>query len=60
MRFSEETNPEPFYQSIMQLFLPYRSDMELKPQNFETFEQYYKNGHVTFSNGSRHSVKLLT
>ncbi|XP_050957725.1 LOW QUALITY PROTEIN: uncharacterized protein LOC127158760, partial [Labeo rohita] len=59
VRFSEETNPESFYQSIMQLFLPYHLDMELKPPNFETFEQFYKSGHVTFCDGSRHSVKSV-
>ncbi len=59
VRFSEETNPEFFYQSIMQLFLPYRVDMQLKPCICETFEQFYKNGHVTFSDGSRHSVKSV-
>ncbi|XP_073681626.1 uncharacterized protein [Garra rufa] len=59
VRFSEETNPESFYQCIMQLFLPYHLDMELKPPNFETFEQFYKTGHVTFCDGSRHSVKSV-
>ncbi len=59
VRFSEETNPEQFYQSILQLFLPYRVDMQLKPHNCETFEQFYKKGHVTFSDGSRHSVKSV-
>ncbi|XP_016118254.1 uncharacterized protein [Sinocyclocheilus grahami] len=59
VRFSEEKNSEFFYQSIMQLFLPYRVDMQLKPLNCETFEQFYKNGHVTFSDGSKHSVKSV-
>lgn len=59
VRFSETKNPELFYQSIMQLFLPYRLDVQLKPQNIETFEQFYKNGHVSFSDGSRHSVKAV-
>lgn len=43
----------------MQLFLPYHLDVQLKPSNCETFEQFYKNGHVTFSDGSRHSVKSV-
>ncbi|XP_042601481.1 uncharacterized protein LOC122140744 [Cyprinus carpio] len=59
VRFSEEKNPEQFYQSILQLFLPYHVDMQLKPPNCETFEQFYKNGHVTFSDGSRYSVKSV-
>ncbi len=36
--FSETKNPELFHQSILQLFLPYRNDEQLKPRNFETFE----------------------
>ncbi|XP_042265880.1 uncharacterized protein LOC121896203 [Thunnus maccoyii] len=59
VRFSETKNPELFYQSIMQLFLPYRADVQLKPPNCETFAQFYKNGHVRFSDGSRHSVKSV-
>ncbi|XP_042269742.1 uncharacterized protein LOC121898666 isoform X1 [Thunnus maccoyii] len=58
-RFSETKNPELFYQSIMQLFLPYRADVQLKPPNCETFAQFYENGHVRFSDGSRHPVKSV-
>lgn len=59
VRFSEDKNPEQFYQSIMQLVLPYHLDIQLKPSNCETFEQFYKNGQVTFSDGTRHSVKSV-
>ncbi|XP_057716041.1 uncharacterized protein LOC130931338 [Corythoichthys intestinalis] len=59
MRVSETKNPEIFYRSIMQLFLPYRADVELKPSKCETFEQFYKNGQVRFFDGSRHTVKLV-
>ncbi|KAA0701445.1 ATP-dependent DNA helicase PIF1 [Triplophysa tibetana] len=58
-RFSKETKPESFYQSIMQLFLPYRVDLNLKPPNFETYEQFYMNGHVTFTDGSGPSVRSV-
>lgn len=40
------------------MFLLYRKDVQLKP-NFETFEEFYRNGHVMFSDGTRHSVKLV-
>ena len=33
--------------------------MQLKPQPFETFEQFYINAHVRFSHGSTNSVKLV-
>ncbi|XP_077364609.1 uncharacterized protein LOC144009028 isoform X1 [Festucalex cinctus] len=59
MRFSESKNSELFYQSRMQLFLPYRVDTQLKPPNCELFEQFYKNGHVRFNDGSKHSVKSV-
>uniref|UniRef100_A0AAX7UK93 ATP-dependent DNA helicase n=1 Tax=Astatotilapia calliptera TaxID=8154 RepID=A0AAX7UK93_ASTCA len=58
-RFSETKNAELFYHSIMQLFLPYRVDQELKPSNYTTFEQFYKNGVVKFSDGFLHSVKSV-
>lgn len=43
----------------MQLFLPYCGDVQLKPPNCETFEQFYENGNVRFSDESRHSVKSV-
>uniref|UniRef100_A0A8P4K4J2 ATP-dependent DNA helicase n=1 Tax=Dicentrarchus labrax TaxID=13489 RepID=A0A8P4K4J2_DICLA len=57
--FSETKNPELFYQSIMQLFLPFRIDMHLKPAGFETFEQFYSHGHVGLNDGVLHSVKSV-
>ncbi|XP_057683515.1 uncharacterized protein LOC130910330 [Corythoichthys intestinalis] len=59
MRFSKTKNPELFYRSIMQLFLPYRADAQLKPPKCETFEQFYNNGQVKFFDGSRHPVKFV-
>ena len=58
-RFSETKNLQSFYQSILQLFLPSRSDVQLKPQPFETFEQFYMNAHVRFSDESTNLVKLV-
>ena len=34
VRFSETKNPELFHQSILQLFLPFRTDIHLKPLGF--------------------------
>ncbi|KAF0046103.1 hypothetical protein F2P81_002632 [Scophthalmus maximus] len=56
-RFSEDKYPEAFCQSILQLFLPYRVDEQLRPPSFEKFQQFYENGHVRLSDGSMHSVK---
>ncbi|XP_063436424.1 uncharacterized protein LOC134717858 [Mytilus trossulus] len=43
-RFSIETSPEQYYQSILQLYLPYRLEEQLKPPQFLTYELFYKSG----------------
>ncbi|XP_055088458.1 uncharacterized protein LOC117393626, partial [Periophthalmus magnuspinnatus] len=58
-RFSETKNTELFHQSILQLFMPYRVDVDLKPPPFETFEHFYKTGDVRLSDGSVQLVKLI-
>ncbi|XP_075334585.1 uncharacterized protein LOC142395729 [Odontesthes bonariensis] len=58
-RFSESKDPEKFYQSIMQLFLPYRVDSDLKPSGCERFEQFYRLGVVKFIDGTKHLVKSV-
>ncbi|KAK7912600.1 hypothetical protein WMY93_012811 [Mugilogobius chulae] len=58
-RFSETKNTELFHQSIIQLFLPYRVETDLKPPPHKTFEGFYKNGEVHFSDESIHSVKSI-
>lgn len=57
MRVSLEKHPELHFQSLLQLFLPYRTDSDLKPEGFELFEQFHEDGSVTFSDGSVHAVK---
>ncbi|XP_029934951.1 uncharacterized protein LOC115378676 [Myripristis murdjan] len=57
MRFSLDRQEEAHFQSLLQLFLPYRTDSDLKPAGFELFEQFYNDGQVTFSDGSVHSVR---
>lgn len=43
VRFSENRNPESFHQNnIMQVFLPYRADVQLKPPDCETSEAFDK------------------
>ncbi|XP_049319463.1 uncharacterized protein LOC125780983 [Astyanax mexicanus] len=55
-RFSVDSNPEKYYQSILQLFLPYRCENDLKPADFPTFELFYHNGQYEI-NGSMQNVK---
>lgn len=45
-RFNEEKMSEKYYQSILQLFLPYWTVSQLKPPGFDTFQIFYENGHV--------------
>ncbi|XP_063426085.1 uncharacterized protein LOC134709887 [Mytilus trossulus] len=47
-RFSQETSPEKYFQSILQLFLPYRHDEQLKPPLFDTYENFFTCGRVKF------------
>ncbi|XP_042610591.1 uncharacterized protein LOC122144028 [Cyprinus carpio] len=58
-RFSVTKSPEKFYQSLLQLFLPYRVDSQLKPVGFNNFEQFYREGEVFLSNGSVHLVHTV-
>ena len=45
-RFEEQVCPEKYYQSILQLFLPYRIEKQLKPPQVKTYEEFYKNGNI--------------
>ena len=56
MRYSDEKHVEARFQTLLQLFLPYRTESDLKPEGFELFEQFYKDGKVRFGDGSVHSV----
>lgn len=46
-RFSSEKNPEKHYQSLLQLFLPYRNMCQLKPPTFDLYQTFYESGYVT-------------
>ena len=58
-RFSQTKTPELYYQSVLQLFLPYRVDDQLKPPGWETFEQFYRHGSVGLSDESTHTVNSV-
>ncbi|XP_035258455.1 uncharacterized protein LOC118219420 [Anguilla anguilla] len=58
-RFSRTKNPEKYYHSILQLFLPHYNDSELKPPNFNTFEDFYHTGFVQIINSELKAVKFL-
>ncbi|XP_062596168.1 uncharacterized protein LOC134257593 [Saccostrea cucullata] len=59
-RFSVEKMSEKYYQSRLQLFLPYWTEAQLKPPGFELYEDFYKTGYVKISSGKRkQSVKSI-
>ena len=59
-RFSEEKMPEKYFQSMLQLFLPYWSQDYLKPQQYDLYQSFYETGHVCLTDKrSPQSVKLI-
>ncbi|XP_072239813.1 uncharacterized protein [Leuresthes tenuis] len=45
-RFSPTKNPEKYFHSLLQLFLPFYEDSHLRPPQFDTYEQFYTSGAV--------------
>ncbi|XP_071476043.1 uncharacterized protein [Diadema antillarum] len=58
-RFSPTVTPEKYYQSILQLYLPFRTDKQLKPDQFLTYQEFYQTGSVQMFNKSLESVKSI-
>ncbi|XP_062573153.1 uncharacterized protein LOC134235086, partial [Saccostrea cucullata] len=59
-RFNVENMSEKYHRSILQLFLPYRTDKQLKPPGFELYEDFYETGHVKIKGTRRlQSVKSI-
>uniref|UniRef100_A0AAR2JX05 ATP-dependent DNA helicase n=1 Tax=Pygocentrus nattereri TaxID=42514 RepID=A0AAR2JX05_PYGNA len=57
-RFSPTKDPEKYYQSILQLFLPHYLESQLKPSYFNTYQEFYETGYVKFCD-ELCSVKLI-
>ncbi|XP_071963825.1 uncharacterized protein [Antedon mediterranea] len=58
-RFPMDTAPEKYFLSILQLFLPFRKDEQLKPPNFETYEQFHEEGCVKLCGCQLQTVKSI-
>ncbi|XP_042609822.1 uncharacterized protein LOC122142829 [Cyprinus carpio] len=43
-RFSPTKDPEKYYHSLLQLFLPHYDDSDLKPSKYDTDEEFYISG----------------
>ncbi|XP_062572298.1 uncharacterized protein LOC134234263 [Saccostrea cucullata] len=59
-RFNVEKMPEKYHQSLLQLFLPYWTEAQLKPPGFELYVDFYETGYVKISGRKRNeSVKSV-
>ncbi|XP_062609593.1 uncharacterized protein LOC134271404 [Saccostrea cucullata] len=59
-RFSVEKMSEKYNQSLLQLFLPYWTEAQLKPPGFELYEDFYETGFVKISGRrTKESVKSI-
>ncbi|KAI3356757.1 hypothetical protein L3Q82_003436 [Scortum barcoo] len=57
-RFSQEKNPEEFYSTLLKLYLPYRSETQLKSSNFPTYKSFHDYAGVQLP-GSEHPESVL-
>ncbi|XP_066288772.1 uncharacterized protein [Branchiostoma lanceolatum] len=48
-KFNKEKDPERFYLTLLKLYLPHYSDMQLKPEQFAKYEDFYLSGSVLLS-----------
>ncbi|RVE55402.1 hypothetical protein OJAV_G00236690 [Oryzias javanicus] len=44
---SQEKQPEQYYGRLLRLYLPHRSEQELKSQGFQTYQSFYSSGWTT-------------
>ncbi|XP_046348179.2 uncharacterized protein LOC124128768 [Haliotis rufescens] len=58
-RFSRTKDPEKYYHSMLQLFLPYTFDTQLKPDAFNSYEDFYRTGAVQIANCPVETVKEI-
>ena len=57
-KFSETNNPEKYYESQLKLYLPFRLDSHLKPDQYESYEDFHNNAAVKVS-GELKPVKVI-
>ncbi|GLD65170.1 uncharacterized protein AKAME5_001665400 [Lates japonicus] len=58
-RFSESQQPELYYRSILQLFMLYCCDVDLKSAAYATYELFYSSGTLKSADGLLHSVESV-
>ena len=45
-RFSETSDPKKFYGTLLQLYLPHRSDTQLKTRTYITYESFHNHAWI--------------
>ena len=58
-RFNPKISPENYNLSLLQLFLPYRTQEQLKPPGFETYEHFIQRGYVNISGEKLEKVSSI-
>ncbi|XP_073671989.1 uncharacterized protein [Paramisgurnus dabryanus] len=58
-RFSPTKNPENYHQSILELFLPHFLKTQLKPADFNSYQNFYETGYVKMYKDQLQSVKSI-
>ncbi|XP_065933699.1 uncharacterized protein [Magallana gigas] len=59
-RFNTEKDSEKHYQSLLQLYLPYRQMTHLKPPGFDLYRTFYETGYVSLEKSDKlESVKQI-
>ncbi|KAI8519597.1 hypothetical protein Bbelb_028540 [Branchiostoma belcheri] len=51
-KFNQKKEPEKFYLTLLKLYLPHYSDMQVKPESFEKYEDFYLSCSVSLSERS--------
>ena len=52
-KFSKTKQPEDYYFVLLKLYLPHRTDDQLKPISFETYEEFYTRGNVKYNKSEK-------
>ena len=58
-RFSEKKDPEKYYGTMLKVFLPYRTDRQLKIPPYDSYESFYQNANVKLP-GSQGTTAVKT
>ena len=54
--FSQEKNPEEFHGTLLKLYVPYRSETELKTRHYPTYQSFHDHARVLIPGTERHEM----